>query len=212
MIATDILTDLKNPESDDDNCRQISETGSDDELYAAYLAGDKSAFDSLMLKNSDALTMFLRGFLYNWHDAEDMMIEAFARILVNKPKIGEGNFKAYLYRTARHLISRFYGKEKRRKTFSLEEHRTEYDLEPEYDAKLEENILKDERKRLIHKCLENIDPEMREALWLFYFEEMTYEQAAQVMGISHKKVDNLISRGRKYLKEELEKEGITDAY
>ena len=53
---------------------------------------------------------------------------------------------------------------------------------------------------------------MREALWLFYFDEMSYKDTATVMNVSLKKIDNLLTRGRKRLKEELEKEGITDAY
>lgn len=202
MRETDFQQEYTDPLTDDRD---------DDTLYAAFLAGDRQAFDTLMLKDSDELTIFLKGFLYSWHDAEDMMVEAFAKILVYKPRIGAGNFKAYLYKTARHLIARFYGKEKRRKTFSLEEYGEELGEEPGYDARIEENLLKDENKRLLHKCLERLDPAMREALWLFYFDEMTYEQVAQVMNVSRKKVDNLLSRGRKCLKEELGKEGITDA-
>ena len=183
----------------------------DDILYAAFLAGDTEAFDKLILKNSDALTSFLKGFLYSWQDAEDLMVEAFARLLAGRPRIREGNIKAYLYRMARHLIARFYSKDRRRKVFSLDDEESGEDLDPGFDAQLYENLWQDEKKRVLRACLEKIPSEMREALWLVYFDEMSYEQAASVMNVGRKKIDNLLSRGKKYLKEELEKEGITSA-
>ena len=57
----------------------------DDELYREYLDGDSSAGDRLMLRYGDVLTAYLDGFLHNAHDAEDLMLDCFAVILVNKP-------------------------------------------------------------------------------------------------------------------------------
>lgn len=217
----------------------------DDCLYTSFLSGDNSAYDRLMIKYGNALTLYLKGYLYSIEDAEDLMIEAFARILVGKPKICEGNFKAYLFRTAHNLVSHFYKKDRRRKIFSLDEitdtygdlagflssyayHKTDeadisgkYAVSPdtavsgsrtENEESLYETFWKDEKKRILLNCLGRIDDTLREALWLFYFEDMSYEQAASVMGVSRKKIDNLLTRGRSILKEELEKEGITDAY
>ncbi|MBR6014761.1 MAG: sigma-70 family RNA polymerase sigma factor, partial [Firmicutes bacterium] len=73
---------------------------SDDELYSLYLSGDNAAYDELMLRYGDSITVFLNGYLHNVHDAEDLMIEAFARIMVKKPLIKVGGFKAYLFKTA----------------------------------------------------------------------------------------------------------------
>ena len=42
---------------------------------------------------------------------------------------------------------------------------------------------------------------MREALWLYYFDELSYKETASVMNVSNKKIDNLLTRGRKCLKE-----------
>ena len=190
----------------------------DSTLYGEFLKGDNSAYDSLMLRYGDALTMYLKGFLYSWEDAEDLMIEAFARIMVKKPRIEEGSFKAYLYTTAHNLVARFYRRDKRKKVFSLEgfeEYSGETGTDPEDradDSNPYESVWSDEKKRLVRKCLERIGDEMREALWLFYFDEMSYKDTASVMNVSLKKIDNLLTRGRKRLKEELEKEGITDAY
>ena len=57
-----------------------------------------------------------------------------------------------------------------------------------------------------------IDPELREALWLVYSEGLTYAEAASVMGVNAKRVDHLLSRGKKQMREELKKEGVLGAY
>ncbi len=191
---------------------------SDDSLYGAFLKGDNSAYDKLMLKYGDSLTAYLKGFLYSWEDAEDLMIEAFARVMVKKPKIEPGKFKAYLYKTAHNLVSHFYKKSKRRKDFSIDEINGQANdsgdevAEPSYEAELYERVWGDEKDRIVLKCLERIGEDMREALWLFYFDELTYREAASVMNVSYKKIDNLLARGKICLKKELEKEGITDAF
>lgn len=191
---------------------------SDDSLYGAFLKGDNSAYDKLMLKYGDSLTAYLKGSLYSWEDAEDLMIEAFARVMVKKPKIEPGNFKAYLYKTAHNLVSHFYKKSKRRKDFSIDEINGQANdsgnevAEPSYEAELYERVWGEEKDRIVLKCLERIGEDMREALWLFYFDELTYREAASVMNVSYKKIDNLLARGKICLKKELEKEGITDAF
>ena len=51
----------------------------------------------------------------------------------------------------------------------------------------------------------------REALYLIYFEGMSYAQAAQVMGKSVKQITNMVYRGKRNLRGLLEKEGFTNA-
>ena len=180
----------------------------DDCLYTSFLSGDNSAYDRLMIKYGNALTLYLKGYLYSIEDAEDLMIEAFARIMAKKPSIGEGKFKAYLFRTGRNLASRFHSVFSRLKEFSLDN----MVIEPADGYSLKDDIQADERKRVLHTCLNRIDPELREVLWLIYFEDMSYSEAAHVVGVNTKRVDHLLTRGKKELSIEVEKEGITNAY
>ena len=180
----------------------------DDELYSLFLSGDTESYDQLMILYGDSLIIYLNGYLHDWHDAEDLMIETFARILVKKPKISSGGFKPYLYKTARNLAFRTLQKRKQVKSFRLD------DLtEDVADSVLTEEVVRDnERNRVLHLCLDRIDPMFREALWLVYFENMSYLEAAAVMRVSRKKIDNLLTRGKQHMKKELKKEGITNAY
>ena len=181
----------------------------DDALYSLFLSGDTAAYDELLLRHGDSLTRYLYGYLHHWEDAEDLMVEAFARIMVKKPKIRQQGFKAYLFRTGRNLAARFHTRSTRLECFSLE------GMEKEVaDAGLspEENLQQKERREALHLCLQRIEPDLAEALWLVYGEGLSYEEAAAVMGVSRKRVDKLLQRGKGILRTELLKEGIADAH
>ena len=141
-------------------------------------------------------------------DAEDLMIEAFAVIMAKKPRIKDGNFKAYLFKVGHNLVSRHYKKSKRLEVFSL----SDIDEEMPDGKSFESKILDDEKKKALHRCIERLEPELREAIWLTYFEKMTYESAAEIIGTSKIKLNYILEKARKFLKQELEKEGIEDAY
>ena len=74
-------------------------------------------------------------------------------------------------------------------------------------ADLEQLILTDERKRLIHSAVSKLNADMGVAVHLIYFEGMTYEEAAKVMGKSRKQVDNLLYRAKKELRAILGEDG-----
>lgn len=179
----------------------------DDSLYSRFLEGDSSAFDELILSYSARLVLYLNGFTHNMQDAEDLSIETFAKILIKRPAIRSGCFQAYLYKAARNQATRFHALKLRMRTFSVDDTQIEEAL----IAKPEDQFLHDERKQAIRRCLCRIDPEPREALWLVYCEEMTYAQAAAVLGVNAKKVNHWLTKGKQQMKVELAKEGITDA-
>ena len=93
----------------------------DDELYRQYLSGDPLAGDALMLRNKGSLTAYLSAFLHSAEDAEDLMLDCFTVILVDKPKITEGNFRAYLYRVARNKANRLWRLKLKHREFVLDE-------------------------------------------------------------------------------------------
>ena len=135
-------------------------------------------------------------------------LEAFARIMVKKPLIGDGKFRSYLYRTARNLASRFHARSIRAEVFSLDG----FEEQLPDQKQIEEKLQQEETKKILQLCMEGIDSQTREALWLVYVEDMSYAQAAMVMGVSTKKIDHLLDRGKKRLRTELEKEGVSHAH
>ncbi len=186
----------------------ININDSDDDLYHQFLRGDVSSYDQLMIRYGDSVTFYINGYTNNLRDGEDLMIEAFARIMVKKPFIKKGAFKAYLYKTARNLALRFCEKRKGVTVFGLDE------LNREVSDSLmsDEGAGDSEKEAILHMCLERIEPELKEALWLVYCDELTYAQAAEVMHVSVKRIDHLLSRGKQHMRKELMKEGISNAY
>ena len=185
----------------------------DDELYKNYLEGNKACGDELMLRYADSLTAYLNAFLKDMEDAEDLMLETFPVILVDKPKIGDGCFRAYLFKVARHKACRLWRKKVKQSEFFISPEDAERDDVMESVAsdkgQPENEFLRGELGNTVRKCLNIIAPQYREALWLIYGTGLNYEQAAGVLGCSRKRVDNLLLNGRRALKAELAKEGIT---
>ena len=89
-----------------------------------------------------------------------------AVILVDKPRIRDGNFRAYLYRVARNKANRLWKKWLKRNEFSLDE--TLVIADTSQDSAPEDVVLARERNASLQRCLNRISPQYREALWLIY--------------------------------------------
>ena len=83
--------------------------------------------------------------------------------------------------------------------------------EPEGGKLVDEVIRTKERNQILHLCMGELHPDYREALYLTYFEGMSYRQVAEVMGKSVKQITNIMYRGKERLRGLLEREGITNA-
>ena len=179
----------------------------DETLFQNFIDGDESTLQELMERYGDSLTLYLNGYTCDLNAAEDLMVEAFARMAHARPRLFGNTFRAYLYKIGRNLASRYHTRLLRRQEFSLED----LDREPESGELLENIINTREKHRILHLCMGKLDPELREALWLVYFEGMSYEESARVMDRKVRQLDHLLQRGKHLLREELEREGVTDA-
>lgn len=179
----------------------------DEILYNQYLEGEENGLTELMERYGNSLTFYINGYLHDVNEAEDLMIEAFAYLSIKKPRIADGCFRAYLYKTARNLALRLKMKNRLRRCFSFED----IDKEPESRMLIEEVVQTKERNHILRMCMEQLNPNYREALYLVYFENMRHAEAAAVMRKSEKQVADLVYRGRNSLRTRLVQEGITNA-
>ena len=165
----------------------------DEVYYRQYLSGDDAGLEALMEKYGDPLTLYIDGYLHDVHEAEELMLDVFAYLFTKKPKI------------RRHTALRH--KSRRKPLFSLDA------LTNEPDGRLlaEEVIRTEERNRVLHFCMGEMNPDYREVLYLTYFEDMSYAQAAEVTGKTVKQITNMVYRGKESLRRLLEREGITNA-
>ena len=177
-------------------------------LYQRFLSGDDSGLQRLMERYGNSLTLYIDGYLRDIHEAEDLMIEAFAYFVAKRPRLRDDGFRAYLYKSARHLALRCLQKKRRKQLFSFDD----LEQEPERDVLLETLVQTDERNRILWRCMDELAPAYREALYLVYFEGMRHAEAAAVMRKTEKQIADLVYRGRASLRKTLEREGITTWY
>lgn len=150
----------------------------DETIYRRYFEGDESELAALVERYGNSLTFYINGYLNDVNDAEDLMIEAFAYLTIKRPHIREGCLKSYLYKTARHLAIRMAAKNRMQRSFGFED----MGKEPESKALIEDVIQPEEHNQTLRMCMEQLNPDYREALYLVYFENMRHAEADSVMG------------------------------
>ena len=172
--------------------------------YRRFLDGDESAFDEIMKEYFDNLVFFIDRFVHDIHAAEDIAIDAFSDLVVNKHRYNfKVTLKTYLFMLGR---SRALNYIKHRKVIDLVELSEAENVLAEQET-LEEIVLADERKRVVNNALNALPEDMRIVIHLVYFEDLTYDEAAKVMKKNRKQVDNLLYRAKKELRIILGKDG-----
>ena len=170
--------------------------------YRRYLDGDDGAFTAIVEEYRDGLIFFINRFVQDPATAEDIAIDVFAELIVHPRRYDfRASLKTYLYTMGR---SRALNHLKHRRRFP------EVELS-ESDAVSEEPesaLLTDERRRVVSDAMDRLTPDKRTVLHLIYFEDMSYEQAAQVMKKSVKQIDNLLYRAKSELRTIIGKDGI----
>ena len=181
---------------------------SDEELYLRYIAKeDDEDLETLLIRHREGLYLFLLGMVKTGEDAEDLLIDTFAKLAVDKPYFNpdrRGSFKSWLYSIARNNALMHI---RRRKIESVPLEET---IVSDADTP-ESELLKDERNRKLYQALRLLKREYRQALTLLYIEGLSHEEIAVAMGLRQKQVYHLVDRGRQSLKKASERMGINDA-
>ena len=173
--------------------------------YRKYVNGDDSAFEEIVKIYYDGLILFINGYLHSLTDAEDVASECLLYIAIYKRRFNfKNSLKTYLYTIARSKSLNFLKKRKRNQTENLEGYK---DLTSS-NLLLDDLLIKKESSTELYNAIERLPDEMKTALYLFYFEDMSYEEISAIMSKNLKQIDNLLYRAKKQLKEIL-KGGIS---
>ena len=174
----------------------------DERNWRRFLDGDKSAFDEIMREHFDHVVLFVNRILHDAFSSEDIAIDVFAYLAFKKGWDGRASLRTYLLTVARSRAYSYLRKKKAHPTAPLDE-----TLEDDGIREVESRLFEDERKKAVGRALETLPEEMRTALYLVYFEELSYRETAKVMKKSEKQIDNLLYRARNALKRVLKEEG-----
>ena len=186
----------------------------DEELYSRFLDNrDEDALLVLITRHKENLMLFINGFVHNIDLAEELALDTFSEVAAGPTLFsGASSFKAWLFGVGRNLALKSINRSKRFFEKPIEEVDDLSDSSSAdpfcHNNSPEAELLKDEQNRNLYEAMSSLNPEYRRVLILLYFEDMTREEAAAVMGKSKKQVYNLAERGRKALKEILVKTGF----
>jgi RNA polymerase sigma-70 factor (ECF subfamily) len=161
----------------------------DEQLMQAVAGGDLDAFSELLLRYQGLAWKTAYRFLADAMEAEDVAQEAFLKIFKAAPRYrAKGTFRTYFYRTLTHLCI-----DRTRKKKQL----TSMDDVPEAeDPSLgpSEILIQKERKAQVREAVDTLPPNQKAAMILRRYEGLSYAEIAQILGITPKAVEGLISR------------------
>ena len=166
--------------------------------YRRFLNGDESAFDDIMSELFDSLVFFIDRYVHDIHAAEDITIDVFSDLVVNKYRYNfRVKLKTYLFMLGR---SRALNYIKHRKIIDIVElEKADAGILSEQQS-LEDTVLADEKMRALNSALSSLPEDMRIVIHLVYFEELSYDDAAKIMRKNRKQVDNLLYRAKNKLR------------
>ena len=170
--------------------------------YRRYLNGDEEAFRQIVKDYFDNLVFFIDRYVHDYAAAEDIAIDAFTELIVHKHRYNfKVSLKTYLFMIGRSRALDYIKHRGKLQMVELTE------AEPEEGPSLEEIVLEDQRKRAVHEAMEQLSEELRVAVHLVYFEQLSCDEAARVMKKNRKQVYNLLYRAKNALRTILGEEG-----
>ena len=158
----------------------MTDSNNDFELVKSFIAGNESAFNKIVLKYQQKIYWHARRMTGNHLDADEVAQEVLI-VLYNKLK--DFQFKSSLYTWIYKITStrciNFLRKKNVRQYFSFEDNETKV-------LKSKEDLVQDlevkEKLDKLHEVLNKIPLKQREVFILRNFDELSYEEIAEITG------------------------------
>ncbi len=175
-------------------------------LMARIGAGDHAAFRALVERHQDAVVGTVAKMLGNPADAEDIAQQVFLRLWKHARQYRpEAKFTTYLFTIARNLVFNETRRRSRRKEVSADEREESSHLQVAADesAQPDAELLRAELQQAVDKAINALPEVQRMAVVLRRYEQMPYEEIADVLKLSLPAVKSLLFRARTTLREAL---------
>jgi RNA polymerase sigma factor (sigma-70 family) len=178
-------------------------------LIAAARRGDTQAFNKLILAYQTLAYNVAYRTLHDPDDAADATQKAFISAFRALPKFRGGSFKAWLLRIVTNACYDHIRRRKRRPATSLDDMAVESDHSPvmiDGSESPEERVMRQALGRAIQFGLDELPDHQRVTLILSDIQGLSYEEIAEVTGVSLGTVKSRLSRGRSRLRDYLQQE------
>ncbi len=170
--------------------------------YYRFLQGDENGLVEVIREYKDGLILYLNTFTNDIFIAEELAMDTFVKIGMKKLKDKKyASFKTWLYTIGKNLAIDYLRKNSK-KNIPINDKII-------YNESILETILKDERKIIIQKAMNNLKTEYKQVLWLSYFEKFSNNEISTIMNKKVHNIETLLYRAKQSLKKELEREGFS---
>ena len=176
---------------------------SDEELIAEFqLNNTINAFEILVQRYKNPLTNFVYRFLGDYEACSDVVQETMIKFYRNKDSYKSiAKFSTWIYTIAGNLARTEYQIRRRRQIFSINSYGEENENYEIPDESYRPDIMTDSviKEKIIQKALLKVSRAYREAVILRDIQELSYEEIAEIMGLTVGTVKSRINRGRAQL-------------
>jgi RNA polymerase sigma-70 factor, ECF subfamily len=193
---------------------ESTQDDADAQLMARVAAGDGVAFDVLVTRHQRPIVGYLRGMLGDRDEALDGAQEVFIRVFTRADRYSpSGPFRAWLFKIATNVAIDSI-RSRRRRWFGLGR-RTRPAADAPHDAPdavqdvadlgptALRSLIEDERDALVQRAVSTLPGRYRAALVLRDLQDLSYEEAAVVLGCRVGTVKSRVNRARNLLREKL---------
>lgn len=176
-------------------------------LVTAAQNGDSTAMNTLFNEFYDRVYYFALKTVKNESLACDITQETFIEIINTLPKLQEpAAFVSWTRQIAYHQCTRYFKKKKDILVDEDEDGNTIFDDIKEESAEFipDEALDKDDFKKTIHAIIDELPAEQRAAALLYYFDELSVRQIAEIQGVSENTVKSRLNYARKAIRSSVE--------
>lgn len=166
----------------------------------------ETVFRDLLARHRDRLYRFVLRHIGHATEAEELAQQAFAeaaRTYVNFR--GESQLSTWLYGIAMNLVRNHLSRSPQR-LYHFEDD-SALDDTAAADADPEQQCAMNQLVRLLERELQDLMPEMRQVLLLVAVDDMSYEDAAELLNVPIGTVRSRVSRARTHLRRRLQSAG-----
>ena len=161
-------------------------------LWGDFRNGDKDAYEFMYRKFAPLLYNYGYKITLNRALTQDCIQDLFMTLLTNKAKLGATtSIKFYLYKSLRRDLMRAIKSDHR---FVNQSDQDDYvfNVVFSYESELIEEQMSAERSASLNRALENLPPRQKEVIFLRFYENLSFEEIAEVMSIEQTSVYKII--------------------
>lgn len=177
-------------------------------LMASVALGDEKAFARLVEKHQHAVLGTVAKMTNRSADTEDIAQQVFIRLWKSAKRYEpSAKFTTFLFTITRNLVFNATRKKSRRKEHSLDEQEDEWHQsieDPNSHSRPDHSLAEAELKKVVDRAIASLPEKQRLAVILRRYEQMPYEEIADVLELSVSAVKSQLFRARTALREALE--------